>query len=63
MARKELRMTGEIPECDVSSIPAAQARVIGQCVLQAAQEYFTLPGVQEEFERWLAERSEARAAG
>lgn len=44
---------------DIATIPDRVRDGIARCVLQSVREYFQQPGVREEYERWLAERTRA----
>jgi len=40
-------------ETDVSLIPEAEWNCLAESIIEAAEEYFKQPGVEEKFQKWL----------
>ena len=56
----EIVLVGEMPVCDPSKIPAGTRRVIGKTLFEAVAAAFQDPAVQEDYQRWKAERERKR---
>ncbi len=54
------KATAPIIEHDMSRMSPAQAEQIGAVTCNAVLNYFKQPGVQEDFERWLAVRQKRK---
>lgn len=51
-----ITLVGEMPRPDVTKIPASVSMMFGKLLLAEVQNYFSEPGVQEEYQNWLAAR-------
>ena len=51
------------PAIDVSKIPKHEADHLARATLRAVKRYFEIPGVKEDYEKWLIEyRKEKKGA-
>lgn len=48
-------LSEEIPPLDVSKIPESEADHLARATLRAVMRYFEIPGVKEDYEKWLVE--------
>lgn len=53
---KKLVVCGEMPKIDVSKMPDHEVDSLARATLRAVIKYFEIPGVKEDYEKWLAER-------
>lgn len=45
---------------NVNSIPAFQRDALADMAIRLTREYFKTPGVEEKYQKWLAERKSAK---
>ena len=53
---------GQAPAVDVRKIPEHEATHLARATLRAVKRYFEIPGVQEDYEKWLIEYKKRKAA-
>ena len=52
---------GQAPAVDVSKIPDSEAAHLARATLRAVTRYFEIPGVKEDYEKWLVEYKKRKA--
>lgn len=52
---------GQTPAVDVSKIPDSEAAHLARATLRAVTRYFEIPGVKEDYEKWLVEYKKRKA--
>lgn len=53
--------TAKAPAVDVRKIPEHEAAHLARATLRAVKRYFEIPGVQEDYEKWLIEYKKRKA--
>lgn len=53
---------GQAPAVNVSKIPESEATHLARATLRAVTRYFEIPGVKEDYEKWLVEYKKRKAA-
>ena len=56
-------MTPNATSIDVCKLPAHESDALCQTLISSVKKYFELPGVAEEYEKWLVERRKKQAQG
>lgn len=43
----------QVPKMDISKVPQHEVNHLARATLQAVERYFEIPGVKEDYEKWL----------
>ena len=64
MGRRDLTtvVRGEIPKLNKENVPNSDMNGYARSTLRAVERYFEIPGVKEDYEKWLVEYRKRQAA-
>ena len=64
MGRRELTtvVRSEIPKLNKENVPNNVINGLARATLRAVERYFEIPGVKEDYEKWLVEYRKRQAA-